>query len=384
MLKTFFEIEINDQEESPLLSERINRKLFTGGEVDLGIDGKKFLPRLKIAELDKEMNHQGKYPVILLDFKDIKGNNYQEIEDGIKERVITLFSKYPYLRQYLVENNDFLVESQKKKLNKYLSGEISKVDLHNSLKFLSEILCKHFKQEVYILIDEYDAVINDSCLKLKSEELDNILELFRAILGTALKGNPYLKKGILTGILRIAKASLFTNLNNISEYNLLDKEFAEYYGFTQEEVDELLKRVPTVTRPEEIKEWYNGYYFGGQTVYNPWSIMSCLSEKGVLKSYWADSGGTKLFNKTMLSDEVQADFQILLKGQNIIKKLYEQVDLEQIQSETQESNDVFYSLLVFTGYLNPKSFTDDPKDSRYELNIPNQEIKEIYEDKIIQ
>ena len=129
-------------------------------------------------------------------------------------------------------------------------------------------------------------------------------------------GKPELpvERGVVTGILRIAKAELFSGLNNVNEYSLLDEEFATCYGFTQSEVDELLTKVPTETDPEQIKDWYNGYTFGEEVIYNPWSIMQCLSRKGKLKHYWMDSGGTAFIDKVFVSDEIQADVQELLEG----------------------------------------------------------------------
>src|SRR5947207_8150604 len=201
MLKYFFEIETDAQGQSLPLTERNNNKLFTG---------------LKISTDQDSMVEQGQYPVIFLSLKNTKGNNYQEIESNIKEKVITLFDEYRYLEQYLAGDNNFLAESQKRKLTKYLSGEFGKADLQNSLLFLSEILAKHFKCNVYILIDEYDEAINDSYVEFshKSEEFKQVVELIREILGSVLKDNPYLEKGVLTGIYRIAKANLFSGLNN--------------------------------------------------------------------------------------------------------------------------------------------------------------------------
>src|SRR5207248_8591015 len=147
--------------------------------------------------------------IILFGSKNTKGNNYQEVENNIKEKVISLFTEYSYLKQYLAEDNDIFVESQKRKLSKYLSGEFGKADLQNSLRFLSEILAKHFKQNVYILIDEYDEAINDSYVEFshKSKEFKQVVELIREILGSALKDNPCLEKAVLTGIYRLAKAN---------------------------------------------------------------------------------------------------------------------------------------------------------------------------------
>jgi len=131
----------------------------------------------------------------------------------------------------------------------------------------------------------------------KSDEFEQVLELFRGMFGAALKSNPYLEKGMLTGILRVSKANLFSDLNNVREYTLLDDKFSKFYGFTQEEVDELLTKMPAVISPEKIKDWYNGYTFGNEIIYNPWSIMLCLSSGGKLDHYWLDSGGTGLVIK---------------------------------------------------------------------------------------
>ena len=256
MLKTFFEIETNDQGQPLSIAKRNNQKLFTG---------------LKISNDQYAMIQQGQYPVIFLNLKETRGNSYKEIENNIKEKVITLFSENRYLEKYLIKSDEFLVESRRRKLTKYLSGKFSKADLQDSLRFLSEILAKHFKRNVYILIDEYDEVINDSYIKFnqKPKEFEQILDLIRGILSSALKQNQYLEKGVLTGILRIAKASLFSGLNNVVEYTLLDPEFDQFYGFTKEEVNDLLTKVSKIVNPNDIKEWYNGYNFGQQIIYNP-------------------------------------------------------------------------------------------------------------------
>ncbi|WP_375327364.1 AAA family ATPase [Candidatus Tisiphia endosymbiont of Nemotelus uliginosus] len=274
MLKKFFEIEI-DQEGMPLPKEdRINHKLFIGGEIDLGLaSGKKrLLKKLKIAQYsDIISDYQGQFPVISINFKDVKGNNYQEIESGIRNQVTKLFANHYYLKHPIAKDTILLDKAQKGKLTRYFDGEFTKEDLKDSVAFLSELLYKHFNQKVYILIDEYDTPINSSYIKFgnKPEEFEQVLELFRGIFGSSLKSNPYLEKGVITGILRVAKANLFSDLNNVTEYTLLDEDFSEFYGFTQAEVDELLTIVPTKTSPDQIKDWYNGYTFGGRIIYNP-------------------------------------------------------------------------------------------------------------------
>ncbi|MCC8369738.1 MAG: ATP-binding protein, partial [Rickettsia endosymbiont of Oxypoda opaca] len=239
----------------------------------------------------------------------------------------------------------------------------------------------HFNRKVYILIDEYDTPINSAYIKLgnRSEEFEKVLELFRGMLGSSLKSNPYLEKGVITGILRIAKANLFSDLNNVTEYTLLDEEFSKFYGFTQQEVDELLTKVPTNTAPNQIKDWYNGYNFGGEIIYNPWSIMQCLAHKGTLDHYWLDSGGTALIDKVLLSDEIQEDLQQLLEGKGITKRLYKQISFEEIEND----KNIFYSLLVFAGYLNPILTNNNKEEPTYLLKIPNREIRGIYVARVI-
>ncbi|MCC8371798.1 MAG: AAA family ATPase, partial [Rickettsia endosymbiont of Pseudomimeciton antennatum] len=353
MLQKFFEIEV-DKRGKPLPEEdRVNNKLFIGGEVDLGLvtGRKKLLKKLQIAQYSEIISeYQGQFPVISINFKDVKGSSYKEIEVGIKDQIIALFASHHYLNNHVTENTGLLNNVEKENLRQYFDGKVEKNDLKNSLRFLSEVLYKHFNQKVYILIDEYDTPINSSYIKFgsKPEEFEQVLELFRGMFGSSLKTNPCLEKGVITGILRIAKANLFSDLNNVSEYTLLDEEFSKFYGFTQAEVDELLTKIPTATNPEQIKNWYNGYSFGREIIYNPWSIMQCLAHKGKLDHYWLDSGGTSLIDKTLLSDEMQEDLQNLAAGKSIISPITKQISFADINKPVG-----LFSLLLFSGYLNP-------------------------------
>ncbi len=377
MLQKFFEIEV-DQSGTPLPPEqKINDKLFTGGIADLGFGETKELKPLKIAGVANAIKRQGQFPVISISFKDVKGSSYQEIENGIRHQIIGLVLQY----QYLTKSTELLQDVQIKALKKYFTGDLNTDDLKSSLRFLSELLFKHFNQKVYILIDEYDTPINSSYIKFGSrpEEFEQVLELFRGMFGSSLKSNPYLEKGVITGILRVAKANLFSDLNNVTEYTLLDAEFSKFYGFTQAEVDELLTKVPTNTTAEEIKNWYNGYTFGGEVIYNPWSIMQCLAHVGKLDTYWVDSGGLALVDKAFIADEIQEDLQSLLEGQGVVKRLYKQISL----GEVEENPNVFYSLLLFAGYLSPLLANNNAADPRYRLTIPNQEIRNIYVERVI-
>ncbi|WP_375331736.1 AAA family ATPase [Candidatus Tisiphia endosymbiont of Temnostethus pusillus] len=379
MMRRFLEIEVGERGKPLAQEKRVNYKLFTGGIVDLGFDETKELQPLKISIHKNIIKRQGQFPVIYINFKEVKGSNYKEIVSSIIDQIIELYERFNYLEQYIQEDNKFFSIPQKVKLKNYLSGDINISYLKNSLKFLSQILYKHFKQKVYILIDEYDTPINNAYLEFghKTKEFEQILKLFRGIFGSSLKTNPYLEKGVITGILRVAKANLFSDLNNVTEYTLLDDDFSKSYGFTQAEVDELLTKVSTNTDPEKIKDWYNGYTFGGEVIYNPWSIMQCLAHKGKLDHYWLDSGGTALIDKILLSDEMQEDLQNLAAGKSIISPITKQISFADINKPIG-----LFSLLLFSGYLNPT--VQNSEENIYELSAPNREVRHIYKVRVLQ
>ncbi|WP_425360388.1 MULTISPECIES: AAA family ATPase [unclassified Candidatus Tisiphia] len=378
MVRRFFEIEV-DEYGIPLLQEqRVNHKLFSGGAVDLGFDETKELKPLKIANVANSMKRQGQFPVILITFKGVRGSSYEEIEVGIKSQIINLFAKHRYLERYIKQDEKLLIDAQKEILQRYFTGKLIEDDIKNSLKFLSDLLYKHFNQKVYILIDEYDTPINSSYMEFgHKEEFNQVLKLFRAIFGNSLKTNDSLQKGVITGILRVAKANLFSDLNNLTECSLLDENFTDIYGFTQAEIDELLTKVPLETNPEQIKNWYNGYNFGGEVIYNPWSIMRCLAQKGKLDHYWIDSGGTDWIDHVLLSDERQRDIQALVAGETITSSITKHINFADINQP-----EGLFSLLLFSGYLNPTAKMSE--QDIYELSIPNYEVKYIYQKRMVQ
>ena len=375
MLGRFLAIEVNEKGE-PLPKEQcLNHKLFAGGEVTLDTGDKKELPPLKIAQHHQLIEkYQGQYPVISLGFKDVKGKSYEEIEAGIKQALLAVFKMHIYLLQA-----DCVTAYERDAFNKYLYQTVSLAEIKKGLLLLSELLYRHFGKPVYVLIDEYDTPINSTYLTLKNnpEDFEQVLQLFRGLLGATFKTNKYLKKGLITGILRIAKANLFSDLNNVREYTLLDKPFASSYGFTPVEVDELLKKVPTATPPAQIQAWYNGYTFGGEVIYNPWSMMCCLASEGQLDQYWIDSGGTALIDSVLLSDKIQQDLQTLVAGGHLERIIDRQIVFDHL-----DQPDKLYSLLLFSGYLNPTAV--DTARAIYRLSVPNQEVCTIYEKRILE
>ena len=376
MLKQFLSIEV-DAAGQPLPEEkRTNRRLFVGGKVTLHTGQEKQLQPLKIAqEAAIVSEYQGQYPVISASLKDIRGSSLPKIASHARMAISEAFRAHKYLL-----NVQEIAQGDKEEFEAYLYKKTSDEALTDGFRFLSSLLSEHFQKPVYILIDEYDTPLYDAYLALKDqpEQFKEILKFFRLLMGSAFKTNPYLAKGLMTGILRIAKANILSDLNNVVEFSLLDKRFSPYYGFTQSEVDELLEQMPTTTPPEEIKRWYNGYTFGEEVVYNPWSIMCCLSNDGRLDSYWIDSGGTALVDEHMLDDKIQGEIQALVAGQTV-----ESVVTRQIRFEDLNTHVGLYSLLLFNGYLNPDSKTTEMDVDICRLSIPNNEVRIIYRKRVL-
>lgn len=376
MLSKFLSIEV-DQSGAPIAAEQsLNRKLFAGGEAVCPDTGeKKQLSPLKIASEESLMSiYQGKFPVISMSLKDVKDSTtYTELIAQLSKALVEVFERHSYLLQ-----SSKLASHEKELLRRYLSEQVTHVDIREGVFFMSKVLYKHFGQPAYILIDEYDTPISSAYLEFKSEPevFEKVVKLFRGLLDKALKGNQYLKKGLVTGILRIAGAQLFSDLNSIREYTILDNQFSASYGFTQAEVDALLEQVSTDTTAEQISHWYNGYTFGEEVLYNPWSIMCCLGNEGRLEHYWIDSGGTDLIDAVLLKDETQESLQQLVSGGSLERVIKKEIAFDKLDSSTG-----LYTLLLFSGYLNPKEI--DHATQLYQLSVPNHEVQQIYRERIL-
>ena len=378
-VEKFLEIEVDDDGNILPEEKRVNRKLFTGGTIEIKKGRTKVLEPLKISQYPDIMEEQGEHPVVSISLKDVLADSYVKLQSKMSRVISTLFRKHEYLVKSTV-----LTQTYKKILNKYLHNELSEVEIEDGIRFLSELLHKHFGRKVWILIDEYDTPINNAFVSFgtppdSSEEFtpefNSVLRLFRGILGSALKGNDSLEKGFVTGILRIAKADLFSSVNNLGTYTILSKKFVCHYGISEGELKELLPRVdlePSIA--EGLKEWYNGYNIAGNVMYNPWSVMMCINN-GELGNYWIDSGGLGLIEKVMLDDSIQRDIHRLVHGQGIEIDVSTHVNLLQIHKK-----DALFSLLLFAGYLNPVSMDD----SLYMLSIPNKEVRGIYFERIVE
>lgn len=331
---------------------------------------------------------QGKYPVISIDFKDIKDHNLSDILEKIKDKVLNLYSQHSYLSKCLNEENNLFTFTEKEKLKRFLSGNITKSDIQDSLRFLSQVLSKYFDKKVFILIDEYDAPINKCFIRMNAEDLEDVIELFRGIMGAALKNNEYLEKGLITGVFRIAKSSLFSDLNNIVEYTFLNNAFAEYYGFTQDEVDYLLDSTDiSEDQKQRAKNWYNGYKVASKPdlqIYNPWAIVNFVNT-GIIGNYWEESGSIdfikELFKKDIIRNkvedllyhkEIDVDLQSLKFSKQDFIVLKEVLSLDDTYVIRPDACDLFFAYIFAAGYL-----TVNIQSHNYittKVRLPNQEV----------
>ncbi|QTA79782.1 AAA ATPase-like domain-containing protein [Desulfonema limicola] len=315
--------------------------------------------------------HQGKYPVIFMTFKDVKHLNWDHCLSSLKYVIYEEFTKHRYLME-----GDILFPDEKIFFQKVLERSLSQDECHNALKYLSKCLNRYYNMPVVILIDEYDTPIHAGYAKGYYEE---IISFMRNFLSGGLKDNTYLFKGVLTGILRVAKESVFSGLNNLGVYTLLDKEFNTFFGFTEPEAAELLKDYDLSNRYNDVSAWYNGYNFGGEVIYNPWSILQFTHRTPDIPSpYWVNTADTGMIDQlaTEGGRELKEEIGQLLDGNSITKQVYDSIVMKDIEIR----GNLLWSFLLFSGYL--KVVGEKGQKNTYQLAIPNQEVRYIYEEMI--
>ncbi|MDM8537842.1 AAA family ATPase [Desulfobacterales bacterium HSG17] len=315
--------------------------------------------------------YQGKYPVIYLTFKDVKHSKWAGCFTGIKAVIQGEYSRHRYLFE-----TDALYPEDKDYFQKILWSKLEETECEQAVQKLSQYLHRFYNEKVVILIDEYDTPIHAAYNKGYYEQL---MEFMRNFLSGAFKDNHYLFKGVLTGILRVAKESVFSGLNNLSVYTLLDKEFNTFFGFTEIEVIDLLKDNDMSDRYKEAASWYNGYVFGGEIIYNPWSILQFTHRNPKFPSpYWVNTADSSLIDKlaTRSGREVREEIGQLLEGKIITKPVYDSI----VMKELDIRDDLLWSFLVFSGYL--KIVEEKGWKNNYDLAMPNKEVRLIYEQMI--
>lgn len=309
---------------------------------------------------------QGKYPVICMTFKDVKHSRWEGCFTGIKAVIRKEFSRH----RYLLESNA-LYPDEKKYIQKILSSELGDYEYEQSLSRLSEYLHRVWQEKTLILIDEYDTPVHAAYTKGYYERL---MEFIRNFLSGGLKDNPHMFRSVITGILRVAKESVFSGLNNPGVYTLLNREFSTFFGFTEEEVAQLLNNYSMSDRYKDVREWYNGYLFGGEVIYNPWSIVQFIRRKPEFPApYWVNTADTGMIDRlaTRGGRELREEIGLLLEGKSITKPVYDSI----VMRDLEKQDDLLWSFLVFSGYLKPAGQIDF---QMMELKIPNKEVQVIY------
>ena len=342
---------------------------FFAAEVVEGQSTKGLFDNLAISKEPKCMEYQGKYPVVFVSFKDIKQPNLEFCLEKIGSVIATVYRKY---RKEL--ESDKMSEDDKIYIKSILDQKISQVNLESSIHRLLELLFRYYNQKPILLIDEYDTPIQEAYLNGYYEEL---MPFFRNFLSEPLKDNTLLNRAILTGILRVSKVSLFSGLSNIKIYSILNKKYANYFGFTEAETNELLNKAQLSINTKETKDWFNGYNFSGTTIYNPWSIIEFITEQGELRSYWVNTSGNELVKDVIIksSYNIQAKITELINGNSIKENINEHIVFNDLKSNSAES---IWSLLLMSGYLKYTSYENNGRRYLCDLKIPNYEVEDFY------
>ncbi len=317
---------------------------------------------LAIADDLKSMVHFGAYPTVALTFKDLHADTWESCQVKLKLAVSEMFQRF--------EDQIQPSPAQAQSVDELIQKQAPIEQVEQALFLLTRLLHQRSGKKVVVLIDEYDAPIQDGYF---FGFYDKIIAFMRGFLGAVLKDNGHLHKGVLTGVLRIAQESLFSGLNNIQVYTVLDQKYADSFGFTEQEVQSILADCQLQHREGEIKAWYNGYQIGRQTLYNPWSILSVAANpQNNLRSYWINTAQDKLIENLITREGclTLADLSSLLKGETLIKEIRPAVALNRIDGQS------IWSLLLFSGYL---TFAEQHSETHFGLKLPNHEVRTYFE-----
>ena len=339
-IKHFFDIKNNGE----------NRKLFNNLDIEKSV----------------YIKEQGQYPIIFISMKGIKDITWEEAKSSLKILISKLYSEFKYLL-------DDLDEFDLPRFKKYLLTDIDFANLKNALEFLTRVLYEKHKKEVILLIDEYDSPLISA---YEHNYYDEAINFFKVFYGEALKTNDYLKMGIITGIIRVIKAGIFSDLNNLRVYSILDKQYSDFFGFTEKEVEKMLIDFNIEYNLPEVKSWYDGYKFGDTEVYNPWSILNFVQNRE-LEGYWIGTSGNFLI-KEVLKDsnsEINISLEKLFNGEKIEEVITGNSDLSSLLSYHE-----IWELLLFSGYLTVDKKIDEDV---YSLRLPNKEIRKFFKNEFI-
>ena len=323
---------------------------------------------------DYYTKHQGQYPVIFLSFKDVKCSSWQETFQKIS-KLISL----EFMRHNELESSSVLSSYEKEQYHRFASENINEVDCQMGLQLLSLLLHKHYDKECVIIIDEYDTPIQQDHL---CDFYNEIVDFMRNFFSGGLKDNPHLAFGFLTGILRVAKESIFSGMNNLKTNSILDNNYSSYFGFTNEEVRDMLAYYDYEDKYQEICEWYDGYRFGNSKIFNPWSVINYISDQCFPKAFWQSTGSNDIIGEIIgtATPVINENLYKLFCGNTVTTY----VDTSVIYPEVQSNPNSIYSFLLVAGYLKVAEIYPQ-NDGNYmcDVAIPNKEILYVYEKEVL-
>lgn len=323
---------------------------------------------------DYYTKHQGQYPVIFLTFKDVKSMTWEETFQKTR-RLISL----EFIRHNELETSSVLTAYEKEQYHLLAKDSGDEVDCQMGLQLLSLLLHKHYGRECIIIIDEYDTPIQQGHTCNFYPEIVNFMRNF---FSGGLKDNPHLAFGFLTGILRVAKESIFSGMNNLKTYSILDDGYSSYFGFTEKEVKDMLRYYGKDDKYNELSEWYDGYRFGNTEIFNPWSVINYISDNCFPKAFWQSTGSNEIIGEIIqaATPEITKDLYKLLCGE----KIAAYIDTGVIYPEVQNNPYSIYSFLLVAGYLKVANiYPQSDGNFMCDVAIPNKEITFVYEKEVL-
>ena len=332
-------------------------------------DSEELFKGLKImSQEEKYTSKLGYYPVIYMTLKDVVGNDFNTMLLSLKTELVEIFIEHAYLLK-----SEKLLEVEKEMFNTVLNLRANEIDMRNAIKLLTRLLYKEYEKPVLLLLDEYDVPLQHAYIK---GYYDNAIDFFKTFYGMTFKDNPYLEKTVLTGVSRAIREGIFSGVNNINVFTVLDNEFADDFGITEEEMDKVIEDFKIEDEKEEIKKWYDGYKIGNvEGIYNPWSILNYLTDKQ-LKPYWVNTSSNDLIKLILKkSSTVKDKIERLLRGETIEVK----IDLETVIVGIENNEDNIWGLMLGTGYLKVVEVVD-LVNKIYKVALPNYEIKHLFEE----
>ncbi|HBY05647.1 MAG: hypothetical protein UV38_C0001G0157 [candidate division TM6 bacterium GW2011_GWE2_42_60] len=321
---------------------------------------------LNIEQFADCMEHQGKYPVIWLTFKDVKTEEWSDCYRLLRMQIIKEFERHIYVR-------DFLSDTEKDRFERVRQGTGDLADFMSALLDLSMYLERAYKAKVMIFIDEYDAPIHAAYLKGYYQE---VIGFMRGFLGAGLKGNSALNLSVMTGILRVAKESIFSGINHLEVRTFLQQDYSDKFGFLESEVIAMLDFFGLDNNLDDVRRWYDGYQSGKHKVYNPWSIINLVKNRGEYQTYWVNTSDNALIKDLLkrCTPEMKEDLEVLIKGGRVTKPIQENI----IMTDIEKNDEVLWNFLIFSGYLTFENYRLVVDTNYAELLIPNIEVGTTY------